>query len=628
MDIKKSRFSEVKKKMRKMTAVKKVKEVKEVKEKPVKEKSKKHITKKQKISQSVKVNVNVPTTNQAPAQAYQIPNSFNNNDFKNLQNTIIELLNKNNNPTITESFNIPKKTEEVKIEIPKKSSSTVSTDTDNHMISTAQQTTDTTNRDIGNFPQSFKSNKTEDSTIKQNKKNTFTIPTAFIPESPLNFSQLITSKPETIKGLVPSIFNKKEETNFKQTLPVEEATKLLGVKNKPKTFKSLNPPDFIEPEIKKTNKLTQPEQKIEPAQKIITNVMDKFSEKVLNPPLYIPTPKKDKNNLSITERVFGYEGEAMPSSNTEGVPKNYIYEGEAMPSSNTEGVPKEYLKDAKNKIEEIKKHVEENVDDVIKNALTKVRAIEKNNQLEDKAKAEVVKKLKEFEKAKEKYADDIKAKVAEELNKNMGDMIKKRKQEENKRKKQQKKDKEKLDNDVEEMLKNLDDDAEMIIKKVKKADKEDMARLEEQFKKDKLKERFKKVKEKHAKQKKEKEKLDKDVEDMLKKANEEEAKKDKLKQEEMLKKMESDRPKVGRPKNTEEQNAQREIERKKRLLEGKKSISDYAFNKLLDKVEDPIDRSVLTDAYDNGFLDDKKIKNRLKNVGYSKDEIENFFKKK
>jgi len=125
MDIKKSRFSEIKKKMRKLTAVKD----KPIKEKTTKEKTAKKSNKKQKITQSVKVNVNT-STQPSQGQPYQLPISFNTDNLKNLQNTIIELLKKNNNPSITERFNIATNTQ-----IPNRSMET-QTDTSNRDMET------------------------------------------------------------------------------------------------------------------------------------------------------------------------------------------------------------------------------------------------------------------------------------------------------------------------------------------------------------------------------------------------------------------------------------------------------------------------------------------------------------
>ena len=405
MDIKKSRFSEIKKKMRKLTAVKD----KPIKEKPTKEKTaKKQATKKQKITQTVKINVNTSTPSQG--QSYQLPNSFNTDNFKNLQNTIIELLKKNNSPNIspniTERFNISTNTQ-----IPNRSMET--------------QTIDSSSRDIGNFPQTFKSNKTEDNTIKQNQKNNFTIPSMFIPEKPLNFTEIITSKPEL--------------------------------------FKPLNPPENIQFSNKEPIRLVEPTQKIE------SNIIEKFSEKILNPPLYVPPTKKDKNNFSILDNVYGYEGEAMPSSNTSTIPKDYlnvkIKEENSKIKKETEDVLNEIINNAvdklkkKSEINEIKKKAEQNISDVINKSIKKQTILQNQKNAEEYIKNivdnplteqelknnrialeknELIKKLK---KRKMKDLEDEKNNLEKEYNTKLNnDLDKKRlKEEENKKKKEDKK---------------------------------------------------------------------------------------------------------------------------------------------------------------------------------------------
>jgi hypothetical protein len=421
MDIKKSRFSEIKKKMRKLTAVKD----KPIKEKPTKEKKAKKSNKKQKITQTVKVNVNT-STQPSQGQPYQLPNSFNTDNFKNLQNTIIELLKKNNNPNITERFNISTNTQ-----IPNRSMET-QTDTSNRDMETQTanipkpsmetQTIDSSSRDIGNFPQTFKSNNTEDNTIKQNKKNSFTIPSMFIPEKPLNFTEIITSKPEL--------------------------------------FKPLNPPENIQFSNKEPIRLVEPTQKIE------SNIIEKFSEKILNPPLYIPPTKKYKNNFSILDNVYGYEGEAMPSSNTSTIPKDYlnvkIKEENSKIKKETEDVLNEIINNAvdklkkKSEINEIKKKAEQNISDVINKSIKKQTILQNQKNAEEYIKNIVDNPLTEQElknnrialeknelikKRKMKDLEDEKNNLEKEYNTKLNnDLDKKRlKEEENKKKKEDKK---------------------------------------------------------------------------------------------------------------------------------------------------------------------------------------------
>jgi hypothetical protein len=441
MDIKKSRFSEIKKKMRKLTAVKD----KPIKEKPTKEKTAKKSNKKQKITQTVKVNVNTSTSTQpSQGQPYQLPNSFNTDNFKNLQNTIIELLKKNNNPNITERFNIstntqiPNRSMETQTINPNRSMETQTANIPKPSMET--QTIDLSSRDIGNFPQTFKSNKTEDNTIKQNQKNSFTIPSMFIPEKPLNFTEIITSKPEL--------------------------------------FKPLNPPENIQFSNKEPIRLVEPTKKIE------SNIIEKFSEKILNPPLYIPPTKKDKNNFSLLDNVFGYEGEAMPSYNTSTIPKDYlnvkIKEENSKIKKETEDVLNEIINKAldkiknTNEINEIKKKAEQNISDVINKSIKKRTILQNQKNAEEYIKNIVENPLTEQElknnsivlkqnelikKRKMKDLEDEKNNLEKEYNTKLNnDLDKKRLMEEEKKKK--KEDKKRL---IREEVKRLKDEENLRI---------------------------------------------------------------------------------------------------------------------------------------------------------------------
>jgi len=103
---------------------------------------------------------------------------------------------------------------------------------------------------------------------------------------------------------------------------------------------------------------------------------------------------------------------------------------------------------------------------------------------------------------------------------------------------------------------------------------------------------------------------------------------EKVKQKEEAKRLEEEEPKArkGRKPYTEEQKQQSEEKKQQKKEDDKKMISRRAFETLLEN--SPLEEhKELRDAFDHGFLEDKRIKDKLKKLNFSKEMIAKLYKK-